>query len=467
MEWDVVLLSRIQFAFTVSFHIIFPSFTIGLAAWLAVLEARWLITGHPYYRQLFDMWLKVFGVSFGMGVVSGIVMAFQFGTNWSVLAERAGPVQGPLLGYETFTAFLLEATFFGVMLFGRERVPPWVYLVSCCMVALGTTFSAFWILVNNSWMQVPVAYEVIDGRFVPHDWQAVLFHWVAWVRFGHMLLGAYLTTAMCVAAVGAWYLLSARSIEQARIMMTAGLGLAALLIVPQMVLGHLNGVYVHDLQPAKFAAIEARWETEQPASETLIGWPDEARERNLYAVTVPRLGSFVASGTWDSREVGLKSFPAEDRPSVYAPFFGFRIMVGMALIMWALSWFGMLQRLRRRDYDDARWPLWAVALSFPSGFVAVLSGWFVAEIGRQPWVVYGLLRTTDAHSPAVTAPEVLTSLSLYVVVYSVIFVSGAYYIVAILRRGPEQVTAPPAGLTPNRPMAIPGESPGGVTHPAE
>jgi cytochrome d ubiquinol oxidase subunit I len=468
MDWDVVLLSRIQFAFTVSFHIIFPSFTIGLAAWLAVLEGRWLMTGHPYYRQLFDFWLKIFGISFGMGVVSGIVMAFQFGTNWSVLAERAGPIQGPLLGYESFTAFMLEATFFGIMLFGRDRVPSWVYFLACCMVALGTTFSAFWILVNNSWMQVPIGYEEINGRFEPNDWWAILSHWVAWVRFLHMLLGAYLTTAMCVAAAGAWYLLTARNVEPARIMMTSGLGLAALLILPQIGLGHFNGLYVHTYQPAKFAAIEARWETQQPAAETLIGWPDPDRERNLYALNVPRLGSFVASGTWDSREVGLKSFPPEDRPSVYAPFFGFRIMVGMALVMWALSWFAMLHRLRRKAYDDARWFLWAVVLSFPSGFVAVLCGWFVAEIGRQPWVVYGLLRTVDAHSPAITADQVLTSLSLYVVVYGVIFVSGAYYILHLVRTGPERILEqpPPSGLTPKRPMAIPGASPGGIVQRA-
>ena len=317
MDLDVVLLSRIQFAFTISFHIIFPSFTIGLAAWLALLEGRWLLTGNPYYRQLFDFWLKVFGVSFGMGVVSGIVMAFQFGTNWAVLSERTGPIQGPLLGYETFTAFLLEATFFGVMLFGRERVPPWFYWLSCCMVALGTTFSAYWILMNNSWMQVPVGYEEIDGRFVPADWAAIAFSQVAWIRFLHMLIGAYLTSAMCIAAAGAWLLLRGKAVEQSRIMMRSGLGLVAVLIWPQMILGHFNGDYVHDHQPAKFAAIEARWQTEQPASEVLIGIPDPDQERNLYAIEIPRLGSFIASGTWDSREVGLEEFAA-GRPAAGA-----------------------------------------------------------------------------------------------------------------------------------------------------
>jgi cytochrome bd ubiquinol oxidase subunit I len=461
MEFDALLLSRIQFAFTVSFHIIFPSFTIGLAAWLALLEGRWLLTGNPYYRQLFDFWLKVFGVSFGMGVVSGIVMAFQFGTNWSVLSELTGPVQGPLLGYETFTAFLLEATFFGVLLFGRERVAPWFYWLSCCMVALGTTFSAYWILMNNSWMQVPLGYEVIDGRYVPNDWAAIAFSKVAWIRFGHMLLGAYLTSAMCIAAAGAWLLLRGMAIEQSRIMMHSGLGLVALLIVPQMVLGHFNGEYVLEHQPAKFAAIEARWETEQPASEVIIGIPDPEQERNLYAITIPKLGSLVASGNWESEEVGLKSFPPEDRPPVIIPFFSFRIMVGMALIMWALSWFGMLLWSRRTLYEDVRWYLWLVFLSFPTGFIAVWTGWFVAEVGRQPWVVYGLLRTADAHTPNLAGSEVLTSLILFVLVYSLIFASGAFYIYRILRAGPEHdlELPPPSRLTGSRPLAVPGGTP--------
>jgi cytochrome d ubiquinol oxidase subunit I len=466
MDLDAVLLSRIQFAFTITFHIIFPSFTIGLAAWLALLEGRWLLTGNPYYRQLFGFWLKVFGVSFGMGVVSGIVMAFQFGTNWAVLSERTGPIQGPLLGYETFTAFLLEATFFGVMLFGRNRVAPWFYWLSCCMVALGTTFSAYWILMNNSWMQVPLGYEEIDGRFVPTDWAAIAFSKVAWLRFMHMLIGAYLTSAMCIAAAGAWLLLRGRAIEQSRIMMRSGLGLVAVLIWPQMILGHFNGDYVHEHQPAKFAAIEARWEDEQPASEVIIGIPDPDQERNLYAIEIPRLGSFIASGTWDSREVGLKSFAPEDRPPVLIPFFGFRIMVGMALLMWALSWFGMLMWARRKSFDHSPWFLWLVFLSFPSGFIAVVTGWYVAEVGRQPWVVYGLLRTVDSHSPNLVASDVVISLTLFVLVYGLIFLSGALYIYRILRAGPEEDIASPApdDLTGSRPLAVPGGSPDGDAH---
>src|SRR5258708_4819721 len=265
MDMTALLLSRIQFAFTITFHIIFPSFTIGLAAWLTVLEALRLATGRPAYRTVFEFWLRIFAVAFGLGVVSGIVLAFQFGSNWSELARMSGPIQGPLLSYEGFTAFALEASFFGVLLFGRNRVAPWFYLFSTAMVALGTTLSAFWIMVNNSWMQVPVGYAVENGMFVPTDWAKIIFSPVVWVRFPHMLLASYLTGAFCVAATGAWYLLRDVFPAEARIMLRMGLGLAAVLIPVQLFFGHLTGDYVHDYQPAKFAAIEARWHDEKPA----------------------------------------------------------------------------------------------------------------------------------------------------------------------------------------------------------
>src|SRR5271169_4171942 len=290
MDMTALFLSRIQFAFTITFHIIFPSFTIGLAAWLTVLEALGLATGRPVYRVLFEFWLKIFGVAFGLGVVSGIVMAFQFGTNWSVLSKMSGPIQGPLLMYETFTAFMLEASFFGVLIFGRSRVPPWVYLFSTAMVALGTTFSAFWIMVNNSWMQVPVGYAVENNQFVPNDWLEILFNHVVWVRFPHMLLASYLTGAFCVAATGAWYLLRAEFHAEARIMLHMGLILAAVVLPIQLFFGHLVGDYVHDRQPVKFAAIEGRWHDEQPAGEVLIGLPDPASETDRYAISIPILG---------------------------------------------------------------------------------------------------------------------------------------------------------------------------------
>src|ERR1700686_2207102 len=274
MDMTALLLSRIQFAFTITFHIIFPSFTIGLAAWLTVLEPLHLRTGRPVYQVLFEFWLKIFGVAFGLGVVSGIVMAFQFGTNWSELAKMSGPIQGPLLSYETFTAFMLEATFFGVLVFGRSRVPAWFYLFSTAMVALGTTFSAFWIMVNNSWMQVPVGYVMDHGVAVPDDWSKIIFSPVVWVRFPHMLLAAYLTGAFCVAATGAWYMVRGRFIAEARIMLRMGLYFGAVLIPVQLVVGHFNGEYVVHHQPSKMAAIEARGHDAKASSEVLLAWPD-------------------------------------------------------------------------------------------------------------------------------------------------------------------------------------------------
>ena len=435
MDLDPLLLSRIQFAFVITFHIIFPAFTIGLAAWLATIEGMRLATGDPVYRRVFDFWLKVFALSFGMGVVTGIVMAFQFGTNWSVLSERTGAIQGPLLGYETFTAFLLEATFFGVMLLGRERVPPWFYFLACCMVSLGTMLSSFWILCNNSWMQVPLGHVVVDGKFVPDDWWAITTGPIVRVRWPHMLFACFLTTGMSVVATGAWFLLRRTYSEEGRVMLRWGVGLVAVIIPVQMFFGHLTGEYVLHHQPAKFAAIEARWHTQQPASEVLIAIPDASAQRNLFALEVPRLGSFIASGTWDAREIGLDAFPPEDRPPVFVPFWTFRLMVGMGLVMLAVSWFGTWLRFRGR-LETTRWYLWAAFVSFPAGFVAVLMGWFTAEIGRQPWVVYGLLRTKDAVTPSLVSADVMFSLLAYIAVYAVIYSFGLYYIYRVLRDGP-------------------------------
>jgi len=453
MALDPVFLSRIQFGFVISFHIIFPAFTIGVAAWLATIEGARLITGNTLYRRVFDFWLKVFAVSFGMGVVTGIVMAFQIGTNWGVLAEKTGSIQGPLLGYEAFTAFMLEATFFGVMMLGRKRVSPRFYFFACCMVALGTMFSSFWILANNSWMQVPLGHAIVDGRIIPADWQQILFGPIQMVRWPHMLLAALLTSSMCVAATGAWYLLRKVHHAEGKMMLHWGLGLAAVLIPVQLFFGHLAGEYVLKHQPAKFAAIEARWKNEQPASEVLIGWPDEANERNLFAITVPRLGSFIASGNFTSAEVGLESFPREDRPPVLIPFFAFRIMVGMGLVMLAVSWFGNWLRWRGK-LESTRWFLWGTFLSFPTGFIAILTGWYTAEVGRQPWVVYGLLRTKDAVTPSLTGGDVLFSLVAYIVVYLGFISFGIYYVYKLLRDGPSgEATAIP-GATGNRPLAF-------------
>jgi cytochrome d ubiquinol oxidase subunit I len=454
MTWTALFLSRLQFAFTISFHIIFPSFSIGVAAWLAFLEGLRLWTGRTVYRRVFDLWLKVFGVAFGMGVVSGIAMAFQFGTNWSRLSTVTGPIQGPLLAYESFTAFALEAAFFGVLLFGRPRVSPRMYLFSTVMVALGTTFSAFWIMVNNSWMQAPLGYAVRNDVFVPVDWPAIIFSPVVWVRFPHMLLASFITGATCAAATGAWYLLRKRFTDEATVMLRMGLFLAAVLLPVQIFFGHLNGDYVHDRQPTKFAAIEARWHDEQPAAEVLLAVPDSAAQRNRYEIKVPVLGSLIATMTLDSKEVGLTSFPKSERPPVSIPFFAFRLMVGCGIILLALAWLGSILALKHRLQQN-RLLLRAIFLAFPLPFFATLTGWFTAEVGRQPWAVYGILRTAEASTPNLAVGSVLTTLILFGVIYIVVFSFGTLFIFRLLRAGPsahDPVVAP----NPMRALAIAG-----------
>jgi cytochrome d ubiquinol oxidase subunit I len=458
MDLTALLLSRLQFAFTVSFHIIFPSFTIGLAAWLTVLEALHLATGRAAYRLIFEFWLKIFGIAFGLGVVSGIVMGFQFGSNWNVLARMSGPIQGPLLAYETFTAFALEASFFGVLLFGRPRVSPGFYLFSTAMVALGTTLSAFWIMGNNSWMQVPVGYVVQNGGFVPDDWAKIILSPVLWVRFPHMLLASYLTGAFCVAATGAWYLLRHEFTPEARIMVRMGLGLASVLLPVQLLFGHLNGEYIVHYQPSKMAAIEARWRSEKPASEVLLAWPDVENRRNLFAITLPApFGSLIDSDSLSAEEVGFDSIPPENWSPVVIPFFSFRIMVGCGLIMLLVSWVGSYLSHRGR-LEGNRPLLWVTFFSFPLPYIAILTGWFTAEVGRQPWVVYGILRTADAVTPFLTARSALVSLVVFCAVYTFIFVFGVLYIYRLLRAGPMgRLVLPPTAAVPNRPMSVVNE----------
>src|SRR5260221_7733160 len=454
MDITALLLSRLQFAFTVSFHIVFPSFTIGLAAWLTVLEALHLATGRPAYRLVFEFWLKIFGVAFGLGVVSGVVMGFEIGTNWSEFASMSGGIQGVLLSYETFTAFFLEASFFGILLFGRPRVAPWFYLFSTAMVALGTTLSAFWIMANNSWMQVPVGYVVENGVYVPDDWSKIMFSPVLWVRFPHMLIASYLTGAFCAAATGAWYLLRREFAAEGQIMLRMGLYLAAVLVPIQLLFGHLTGDYVHDYQPVKFAAIEGRWKTEQPAGEVLFAIPNSAQEINDYEIKVPVLGSLIASLSFDSREVGLTDFPVQDRPPVVIPFFAFRIMVACGMAMLALAWMGLYEAYKGR-IEHCRVLLWLIFLSFPLPFIATLTCWFTAEVGRQPWTVYGVLRTADAVTPFLTTRAAAISLVVYCVIYSFIFIFGTLYIYRLLRIGPVgPLVAAPLEATPNRPMSV-------------
>lgn len=449
MDVGPLILSRLQFAFTASYHIIFPSFTIGLAAWLSVLEGMSLITGRQVYRRLFDFWLHIFAVVFGLGVVSGIVMALEFGTNWSRLAAASGPIQGPLLAYESFTAFALEASFFGVLLFGRARLSPKFYFLSVVMVALGTTLSAFWILVNNSWMQEPVGFTDQHGVFVPDSWSTILSSQALWSRFPHMLMASYLTGAFCVAATGAWYWLKRIHPDEAKTMLGMGLGLASILVPAQLFFGHLAGDFIHDKQPAKFAAVEGRWHDEQPAAEVVVAIPDARRETNHLELKIPVLGSLIASMRPDSKEVGLTDFPRADRPPVLIPFFAFRIMVGCGLLMLAIAWLGWLLRRRLERY---RALLWAVFLSWPLPFIAIVTGWFTAEIGRQPWSVYGVMRTADALTGSLTTSEAIVSLCLFIAVYAFVFGFGAFYVYRLLRAGPQD--APEPHVNPNPPLAV-------------
>ena len=457
-ELDPLLLSRIQFAFTVSFHILFPSFTIGLAAWLMVLEALWLKTGKQVYADLSRQWTKIFAVSFGMGVVSGLVMSYEFGTNWSELSRRGGNVIGPLLSYEVLTAFFLEAGFLGIMLFGRGRVPKWVHFFATCMVAAGTLISAFWILAANSWMQTPQGFTV-DAQGVLHvaDWWKVIFTPSFPYRFAHMVAAAYLTTAFVVGGIGAWYILKNRSVPHGRVMLGMAMSLIFWLAPLQLFIGDQHGLDALKYQPAKIAAVEANWETRRDMPLILFAIPDPKTESNLYEVAIPDLGSLILTHEWDGEVRGLKSFAPDDRPDPIIPFFAFRIMVGIGLIMIALGLIGAVLWLMGRLFTT-RWYLRLMSWATPAGFIAVLSGWFVAEVGRQPWVVYNVLRTVDAVSP-VPGGSVLTSIVLFVLVYGIVFGAGIYYMAKLVGRGPEEAPPPPreeeADLS-HRPMAAAG-----------
>ena len=435
MILDPVLLSRIQFAFTVSFHILFPSNTIGLSVYIAVLSGLHLFTGRPVYGRLFDFWLKIFAVLFAMGIVTGIVMAFQFGTNWSVMSSKVGSVMGPLLGYETFTAFMLEATFLGVVLYGRDRVTPGIYFLSCCMLAAGAVLSSFWILCNNNWMQVPTGYTISDGKITPSDWKAIVLGPTFMARWLHMLLASFLTSSMCVIAAGAYYLLKGLDSECSSAMLKSGLAVTAILIISQIVVGDINGKHMYTHQPAKFAAIEARWQPEEPASQLWFAIPDVKNKRNLFAITTPYVGSWMATGDWKARVSGLSDFPEQDWPPILIPFFTFRAMVGLGMLMLAISALGLLLQLRGK-LETSRWFLVIACITSPAGFLAVVLGWFTTEVGRQPWVVYGLLRTSDTVTPSLSGAQVLATLLIYLVVYSIIFFPGAIFTYRLIRSGP-------------------------------
>jgi cytochrome d ubiquinol oxidase subunit I len=455
-----LILARAQFAFTVSFHFIFPAFSIGLASYLAVLEGLWLKTGKDVYLTLFRYWLKIFAIAFAMGVVSGIVMSYQFGTNWSVFSDKAGPIIGPLMAYEVLTAFFLEAGFLGVMLFGLERVGKKLHFLATCMVAVGTAISAFWILSVNSWMQTPVGWAVNGvGQFVPAaGWLEIIFNPSFPYRLVHTVIAAYLTTALVVGGVGAWHLLKGRDTPGVRKMFSMALWMAALVAPVQIFVGDLHGLNTLEHQPAKVAAMEGHFENyPDGAPLILVGQPDSEAEKTHVLIEIPKLSSLILKHDLNAPIEGLKSFPKEDRPPAEIVFWSFRVMVGLGFLMFALGLWSLLARVRKRLYDWTWLHRFALVMG-PSGFVAVIAGWVTTEVGRQPWVIYGLLRTKDAVSPIAT-PGVTGSLIAFVIVYFAVFSVGTLYILKLMAHAPhagepEEARAPirTAGITPSPSM---------------
>lgn len=429
-------LARIQFAFTISFHIIFPAITIGMASYLAVLEACWLRTKKEVYRDLYHFWLKVFAVNFGMGVVSGIVMAYEFGTNWSFFSNFAGSITGPLLAYEVLTAFFLEAGFLGVMLFGWNRVGPGLHFFSTLMVAVGTLISATWILSSNSWMQTPQGYEIIDGRAVPVDWLKVIFNPSFPYRLLHMVIAAYLATALLVSASAAWHLLRGTDNRAIRKMLSMGMWMLLIVAPVQAVVGDFHGLNTLKHQPAKLAAIEGHWvnEGEHGTSLILFGWPDMEREEVRYKVEVPRLGSLILTHTWDGKIPALKDYPPEDRPNSTIVFWSFRIMVGLGLLMITLGFWGAWLRFRQQLWFSKPFLRFALCMG-PAGIIAILAGWITTEVGRQPWTVYGVFRTADSVSHHEVGQLALT-LCIFILVYIAVFGTGIAYLLRMIRKGP-------------------------------
>ncbi|WP_319523239.1 cytochrome ubiquinol oxidase subunit I [uncultured Desulfosarcina sp.] len=433
---DPVFLARAQFAFTVAYHIIFPSFTIGLASWLAVVEWRWLKTGNPIYEQVYRMWVKIFAVTFGMGVVSGVVLSYQFGTNWSVFSDKVGNVLGPLLGYEVLTAFFLEASFLGIMLFGWNRVSKKMHFAATLIVAVGTLISAFWILSANSWMQTPAGFrEGTDGLLYPTDWIAVIFNPSFPYRFIHMVTAAYLTTAFVVGGIGGYYLWRGLHVRHARIMLGMAMIMAIFVAPMQLLFGDMHGLNTFEHQPAKVAAMEGIWETERGAGLRLFAWPDQIQERNRFEVTIPKLSSLILTHDINGEVKGLTTWARAERPPVAMVFWTFRIMVGLGMLMIATGLVALVLYLRKTLFTTRWFHLWCMAMT-PSGFVAVLTGWFVTEVGRQPFIVYNVMRTSETISP-VAGETVAISLAAFVAVYGLVFAAGAYYILKLIGKGPE------------------------------
>ncbi len=427
-------LARMQFAFTVSFHIIFPAFSIGVASYLAVLNGLWLKTHDQTYLFLFNYWKKIFAVAFGMGVVSGIVMSYQFGTNWSVFADKTGPILGPLMAYEVLSAFFLEAGFLGIALFGRERVGNGLHMFAVCMVAFGTLMSATWILSVNSWMQTPVGYSINDvGQFIPEDWWQIIFNPSFPYRLVHMVMAAFLTTALVVGAVGALHLIRNKADVAARRMFSMAMWMVIVVAPLQIVVGDFHGLNTLEYQPVKVMAMEGHYDSHPEGGPLILfGIPNPEEKRIDYAIQIPKLSSLILKHDLDAPLAGLDTIPDEDEPPVAVIFWSFRIMISLGFAMLGLGVWSLWQRIRGKLYDDNLLKRAAIVMG-PMGFVAVLAGWVTTEVGRQPFTVYGLLRTTDSLAP-IDAPAVAVSLIAFIIVYFFVFGAGTYYILRLMNK---------------------------------
>ena len=460
MTLDPLILSRLQFAWVVAWHILLPALTIGLASYIALLEGIWFVTGKEIWFRISAFWTRIFAVAFGMGVVSGVVMPFQFGTNWSRFSDATANIISPMLAYEGLTAFTLEAGFLGVLLFGRKLVPRWAHFASAVLVAAGTLLSTFWILVTNSWMQTPGGYRIADGIFYPTSWMDIIFTASFPYRFMHTVAAFYVTTGFVVMGVAGYLLRQKKSAPEARLMLSITLWLLTLMVPLQILLGDMHGLNTLHHQPAKLAAIEAHWNRETRAPLALFAIPDQKAEINRYAIEVPLLGSLILTHDVNGVVPGLKDYPREDRAPVIIPFFAFRIMVGVGLLMLAIVLAGLWLRMRGKLYDRD-WFLRVLMWASPLGFIAVVAGWTTTEVGRQPWTVYGVMRTAASVTPSLTGLDVLLSLAGYVAAYAIMFPAGLLMVRRIVRSGVSQEENLPVGG--GRPSAPVKPVPGGAS----
>ncbi len=459
---DAEILARLQFAFTVSFHILFPTLTIGLAGFLVFFEAKYLRSGNEVWLVLYRFWVKIFALTFGMGVVSGLVLSYQFGTNWSEWSRITGPVLGPLIGFEVLTAFFLEAGFLGIMLFGWQKVGPRLHFLATCLVAIGTVISAFWILSANSWMQTPAGASFVDGQYVVDDWLAVIFNPSFPWRLMHMTTASYLTTSLVITGISAFYLLSGTNLDVARKAFSVGMWALLVLAPLQIFLGDQHGLNTLEHQPMKVAAMEGNWETQAYAPFHIFAMPDQKLQKNHLEISIPWASSLILKHSPSGVVPGLKEVAVEDQPPVGIVFWSFRVMVGLGFLFLLLGLWGAFARWRGTLYDARGLKRLAVALT-PAGFVATLAGWFVTEVGRQPYTVYGAMRTEDSISPTVTGASIATTLVLFLIVYGGLFGAYLYYLSKLVRKGPDPLTV---RETDEKPEAIRGARPGLVV-PAE